>query len=262
MKRKIFAYIIFSVIIFAFSLTSSAADSGELSFITDEAGILSDYEEYQLEARAREIADRYSCCVYAVIVSDYRDYSSGMEQCARDIYYSYDLGYGPSGDAVILLLSMDDRDFWLMDFGSLPAEAITDYGFEALKDSFLDDFAEDDWYGGFSDYLDRSAKLFDAAERGEPIKESLSDRIFTAYGIALAAGAIIALITCLTFRSQMKTAVAAVSADEYVNPGSVNMYIRQDVYTHTTRTRRKIEQNRSSSGGGGGRSNHSGGGKF
>ena len=77
---------------------------------------------------------------------------------------------------------------------------------------------------------------------------------------------LIALIVCSRFKAQMKTAREKTQADDYLVPRSMELYVRQDTFTHRTESRTRIESDSSSSssrsggGGGGGSSFHSGGG--
>lgn len=233
--------------------------SDDVYLICDLAEILTIDELESLEEQASQIAKDYDCSVCVVTVEDYLDYAYSMEDLC-DKYHESIVSETNQEDAIILALSMDERDYWLKDYGEIPRDAVTDYGHDQLKESFLDNFKNDDWAGGFADYLAKASDILEAAKNGTPLDKSIISRILPAYGIGLLAAVIIAFIICGVFKSQMKTAVKATSADTYVTPGGVDIHIRQDNYTHTTRTKRKIESSNNSSGGGGG--NHSSGGKF
>ena len=71
---------------------------------------------------------------------------------------------------------------------------------------------------------------------------------------------LIALITCSVFKAQMKTAKEKTQANDYLVPQSMDLRVREDVFTHRTETRTRIETDSGSRGGGGGSSFHSGGG--
>lgn len=53
----------------------------------------------------------------------------------------------------MLALSMAERDFQMLAHGDTANAAFTDYGKYIMQDEFLDNFREDDWYGGFADYI-------------------------------------------------------------------------------------------------------------
>ncbi len=233
---------------------------GDLYFITDEPGLLTDDQWEALEERAEAISMDYDCGVYVIAVYDYQEFGSTVERACDRIRKDYALGCGEDQNAIILLLSMEERDYTLRTYGDMTADGITEYGMDLLVDSFLDYLGDDDWYRAFSGYLDQSELLLEAAQEGEPMDKPLSARLAGSYGVALVIGTVMALIVCTVLKSRMKTAVKATSASAYVAPSGVQLQVRDDVYTHTTRTQRKIEKSGSSGGGGG--ATHSRSGKF
>lgn len=54
---------------------------------------------------------------------------------------------------------------------------------------------------------------------------------------------VIALVVCLLFKGQMKTARPQELADEYMELDESNLTVKQDIFTHSTRVVRKIPQN-------------------
>ena len=89
-----------------------------------------------------------------------------------EIYEEYSLGVGAEQDGLLLLLSMEDRDYSLITYGDYGNYAFNDSGREAMTKYFLDDFGEDDWYEGFADYLEWTDVYLKAAEEGEPFSEN------------------------------------------------------------------------------------------
>ena len=82
-------------------------------------------------------------------MEDYRDFhSEGVYKATYTIYHQYTMGVGPNRDGIMLLLSMDDRDWAMFCYGSHCEYAFNSYGQEKLEKVFLDNFGEDDWYGG------------------------------------------------------------------------------------------------------------------
>ena len=75
--------------------------------------------------------------------------------------------------------------------------------------------------------------------------------------IALVVSCVIALIVCLILKLKMRSVRRQTEARAYVTPEGLHLTRRDDVYTHTTTTRRKIERDNDRSGGG---SDFSGGG--
>ena len=222
------------------------------AFVYDTAGLLTDDDRSALESMADQISWRYNCAVYIVTVDDYEVYDSDIHYAAVAIYDGNDFGIGENRDGIMLLLSMYDRsyDLFVRD-GGTAQYAVSDYGRNQMKEVFLDNFADDDWRGGFEDYLSACGEYLDRAEQGHPVRKPLMKVLPMALGI----GVVLAMAVCLFLKSKMKTVRQGAEADAYVTAEGLNLTERYDRYTHTTETRRKISNDSDS-----GSSDHSGGG--
>lgn len=254
---------------------------GTLSYVTDSAGILTAEQRTSLESTAARISESLNCRVYIVTVQDYRQYTNGtVNDCATELYTYYDLGEGPNRDGLLLLMSMQDRDYSIITHGFYGNYCFGDHNLTLIENNFLDNFRNNDWMGGFEDYLRVSGDILGtAAAHGLTLdKEDQSfpgqsyPNLTYRYGvtgkmpkglrlaIGLGAPCLIALGVCTSFRAQMKTAHERTTAEEYVVPGSATLRIREDRFTHRTESRVPIQTQSSSSGRGGGGSFSSGGG--
>lgn len=237
-------------------MSAFAAAESTIDYVTDAAGILTQEQAASLNDAAAEIAERYSCAVYIVTLEDYKTYNNeGVEQCTQELYHYFDLGYGEGRDGLILLLSMAERDYDLWGYGPFAVYAFTDYGLDGLEESFLPYFRNNDWYGGFTAYLNGAARLLDQAAQGEPAEYRMP--VGTKAAVALAPASLIGFLVCGIFKGQMKTAKEKETAEDYVVSGSARLRIREDRFINRTRTVHVIESN---SGGGGGGGRPSGGG--
>ncbi len=262
MKKKLIVFLL----LLPFILTLYAMAEPQLGYVTDAASILSSTELDALESKAASISQQYNCGVYIVTVNDYRSYTRGtsIEDCSEDIMYDYSLGLGESQDCIMLLLSMGERDFDLHAHGYLGNAAFTDYGMDQLEDLFLDDFRYDDWYEGFDDYLDGCGEYLRlAVEEGNPVGGDV--RGASSGGVSagtvlifLLVPLFIAFLVCTILLRQMKSVAKAASASAYVVPGSLNMRVALDQFTHTTQKRVKVASSDSNRSSPGGSSHHSG----
>ena len=83
------------------ALASSAGNS--FGYVNDAVGLLSLDEQQELETTAAQLAERYGCGVYVIIVDDYTDYTNGSTRdFAKETYINYDLGVGEdkNGDPI------------------------------------------------------------------------------------------------------------------------------------------------------------------
>lgn len=246
MKRKICSFLLAFLLLLA--LTPAAlADGAQLSYITDDAGILTASETASLEKAAQHIAQRYGVGIYLVTVNDAcRIDSRGTYEAAYTYYHRNSLGAGAERNGAILLLSMNDRAFAHFYYGEKSEYAFNSYAQEQIEDTFLDNFRENDWYGGFSDYLSACGEYLALAAEGHPVRRSPVPAIV----ISCAAGVLIAFLVCSVLKRKMKSVYVQARADGYVS-GKLRLARQTDRFTHRTETRRHIEPPKPSGGGGG-----------
>ncbi len=268
MKKKLCFALLLSLLLclvlplaaFAEALPADTLSASAL--VTDEAGILSADEVERLERVAAQVSEQYGCGVYIVTVEDYRSYGSNVESAAETIYRTRGLGYGAEKNGILLLLSMNDRDYDLAAHGATAHTAFTDYGKGELADSFLSYFRRNDWAGGFEKYINNAAYLLQRAAEGDPVDIIVYDRPesepmspIMKLLLSLVPAGLISGGTCLGMRGKMKNAKIKTTAEDYVVPGSLHLSVNTDRFLRTTRTVVKDPPRESHSGGGG----HSGG---
>lgn len=255
MKRRIVSLLLVLCMLGLLAVSAYAQTSeSQLSYITDEAGLLQDTQIQRLEQMAQAAANRYAVGVYIVTVEDYREFDpAGAYEAAYGIYHEYSLGEGQPRNGIILLLSMAERDYALFRYGDQAVYALNDYGVEQLETVFLDNFGNDDWNGGFEEYVRECSRYLEMAASGKPVRESPVKLILILNAVALA----IAAAVCAVLVGQMKTVHKSTGAAAYA--GNLVLTEQFDQFIRRTETRRKIESSQSS-----GREGHSDGssGKF
>lgn len=264
-------------------------------YVTDEAGILSEAELERLEQTAAKLSEELQVGIYIITVQDYRAYNTySVVRCTEQLYEKRGLGIGPDKDGILLLLSMNDRDYSLTTFGYFADYVFGDHNKTLVEKEFLDNFRNNDWGGGFEDYLSQSGDLLATALdnqlnkdsdpcsiRGQQYpnktyyygelkeKEEQAAREYQAALerqqkrsriirtlIVIGVPCLVALIVCSTFKSQMKTAKERSTAEEYVVPGSAVLRTQEDRFVNRTESRVRIN---SDSGSGSSRGGFSGG---
>ena len=262
MKKRVSALLLALLLLCAAVYTVSAEEEEDI-FIYDTCDLLSDEEFWSLYEQAADVSQRHGCGVYVAIFADMAQYDyHNIEAFAEAVYTQWGLGVGPEQTGIMLVLSMAERDYDLAAYGNDAHYAFTDYGKSVLAEEFLDDFRYNDWAAGFSDYIRACDEYLTYAENGQPVDVggysgletvplTLEERLRNSLPMALIVGAVCALIYCGILKGQMKSAREATNADDYVVPGSAELRIRKDYFSHTTKTRVKIESSSSKSGGGG-----------
>ena len=224
----------------------AAASTGgaQLDNITDDAGLLSEPQWQQLEKMAEAVSQKYGVGVYIVTVDDYRDFNAGTPfQTTYTIYHEYNMGEGPDREGIMLLLSMDDRDWAIFCYGENSEYTFSESGRKVLKEGFLDNCKDSDWAGGLEDYIRECARFLESAAEGKPVKQSPVTVILIFCGVAL----LIALVATLTIWERMNSVAMETTAHAYIS-GNLELTEKTDRFTHSTETSRKIERSSSSSG--------------
>lgn len=218
--------------------------------VVDNADLLTDKEEEKLEAQFTEIAEKYQCDI-AVVTTNTLDGKSPMNY-TDDYYYEHHYGYGPDIDGIMLMVSMEDRDWWIATRGEA-IQIFTDYGLDRLKDLFLEDLSDGEYYKAFRTFGTTAEAFMEEAQNGVPYDtdRTYSEpfpmwlRLVIAGIVALIAGG--AVVTVLYL--QLNSVAPEESAADYVRAGSFQLTQQKDIFLYRTVEKEKIERESSSGGG-------------
>lgn len=289
MKKRLVLFLLI-VLMCACMVTAASAEGtyARIANVVDTAGILTETQVQALEEKAERISADYKCAVYIVIVPDYRNYTNSRDiyDLAVEMYSEYELGWdNGNGDAkrdyLILLMSMEDRDFALDTNGFGGNKAFNEPGMYRLEQAMLPYFRQNDWYNGYNAFLECAESLLKSPlDEGTYVPQTTqvvshgyedpnaSHKNPFLFLIAIIVPILIALAVCSSFQKQMKTAVEQTTAGGYIVPPGVHMKVRRDDFINRTVTRTIIHRDDGprdggfSSGGGGhfsgGHSGHSG----
>lgn len=266
MKKKIFSAALAIIMLFAVTVTVFAADS--MPRVCDGADLLSESEEDALLSKLDEISLRQQTDI-VVVTADTLEGKTPMEYA--DDFYDYNgYGFGENRDGVLLLVSMEDRDWWISTTG-FGITAITDAGIDYISDRFTDSLSEGEYADAFNAYAELCDKFITQAKTGKPYDYGNMPKapfnVLFHICISLAVGFAVALIVTGIMKGKLKTVRFQSAAANYVKDGSMNVTESRDMflYTHISRTPRPKE---SSSGGSSthtsssGSTHGGGGGKF
>lgn len=246
-----------------------ASENGAVRLV-DNADLLTDAEESRLLEKLDEVSARQAFDVVIVTASTI----GGKSPMAyADDFFDYN-GYGQGADrsGALLLISMEDRDWWISTRG-YGITALTDFGIQKIGEDMIDNGLSDgDYYDAFATFVKDCDSYVTQAKNGSPVDVNnyrapfgLAKRIL----ISAVIGLIVAMIVGGSLKGKMTSVKAARAAAEYTRPGSFVLREQNDVflYNHVSRTA-KPQETRS---GGGGSSTHTsssgashggGGGKF
>lgn len=240
-------------------------------YVRDFAGILTEEERWELTEKLDEISRRQEMDVAVVISSDLGSYETPAE-CAETFFEQGGFGYGAEKDGVLLLVSMEEHD-WYIDTHGSAISAFTDAGIQYIGEQIKPDLADGNYAGAFERYADLCDEFITQAYEGKPYdsghmpKQALSVMwIFLSLAIGIVmAGAIVGSMV-----SGMKSVRTQARADNYVKEGSFHLDRSQDLFLYHTLTRTERPKETESSGSSGssthssssGSTHGGGGGKF
>ena len=259
MKKKFFVSLLLCLVLLLSFSCLAFADSR--AHVGDSAGLLSAAEYTELENMCAAVSDKFGCGVYIITVSDFRQYGNSVESAAEAIFKGTVMGVGEDENGVMLLLSMEERDYDLLAHGSIGNAAFTDYGKDLLADSFLSYFRQDDWFGGFKAYVGSCEYFLQCNSEGQPIDVPAEEPLTFAEKLPfiLLIPCVIAGIVCLIAKAGMKTAKRKTGAAEYVTPNSFYLRVRDDIFKYRTQSVERIQRSDNNSSGRGGTTVNAGG---
>ena len=256
MKRKMFVTLV--CVLAAVSLNVLAAPP----LLVDDAQLMTYEEQLELTELLEEISTRQG--VDVVVVTTYSLGGKSPVEYADD-FFDYN-GYGEDG--VLLLVSMEDREWWVSTTG-FGITAITNVGLSYISDEFVPYLSDGEYAQGFRVFAELCDKFITQARNGDAYDYHNLPKVPFDPGehlmIALVVGLLAAVIATLIMRGQLKSVRQQPKADDYVKPGSMHLTQSRDLYLYSNTSRREKPKNnggssthRSSSG----RSHGGGGGRF
>ena len=274
MKKRVITFLLLTMLLLSLTFGASALSEGGMPLVADSAGLLTEEENASLNSLAEKLTEAYGCEIIVVTVPGLEGWN--VEELSEAIYSQYGFGCGEEKSCVMLLLSMEERDFDMLAHG-YGNTVFTDYGKEQLMDCVLPYLGRNDWYGGFYEFISLCGSYLETAQNGAPV-DVYSDYVpgygYSGYDpgpqltpvklvIALIIGLIAALIVSGVQKAKMKSTAIQTRADRYMS--GLALTESEDRYTHTTKSKtpRSTSSGGSRSGGGthvnsGGFSHHSG----
>lgn len=226
-------------------------------YLIDNADLLTDTEEVELEAKLSEASQRLNADI--VILTE--EYIATDAQSYADDYFDYNgYGYGDGEDGLILLVDMGGRE-WHISTCGVCVNGLEGDGLDYISENIVSDLQEEDYVKCFNTFADRSDEVISLIREGKSFKAPFE--FFTTLIICLVIGFVIALIITLIMRGKLKSVRSKSEATDYVKNGSLNITVARDIflYRQVTRTQ-KAESSSSSHTSSSGRSHGGTGGRF
>lgn len=252
--KKFYALLaaLFALLVLLVPAPSLAAEKPAL---TDSAGILSQEEVKQVNDALTAVGKKHNAQVLVLTVNTTAGASAG-DFANRAVDQLKD----PKAEngAVLLLLAMDTRDWYVATDKVMKDRITSKDGVEALSSAFLPKLKEGKYADAFEAYGKEADEQLTYYEReGEPYAPS-SDFSFMTLGLAFIISLVIGFMVRKHLIAQMSNVMPAPAADAYLDEGSFHLTEKKDTFLFMNVTRVKKEKKTSSAD-----ENHGGsGGKF
>lgn len=252
MKKKILVILFSFVISLCVSVPAFAAQTdgftSEYERVQDLADLLSDSEEAALLTKLDELCERQKMEIVVLTT----DTLEGMtpRDYADDMYDYSGFGYGEDRDGALLLISMEDNDWYISTCG-YGITVFTDAGIQYIGEQIKENLSGGDFSGAFDKFAGLCDDFITKARTGDPYdshnlpKEPLA---LIWIPISIAVGVCLSFIIVGNMKAKLKTVRFQAAAGNYMKRGSLNVTESRDLFLYKTFTRTAKPKNNSSSG--------------
>lgn len=239
-QKKLTMLLIVLVLTTLFCIPVAAAEGAEEGFtgeyprLMDVADLLSDAEEENLLTALDEVSRRQELEV-AIATTETLD-GSDIVSYADDLYDYCGFGYGPDKDGILLLISMEDSD-WYMSTCGYGITAFTDAGIQYIGSQMKDDLSDGNFAAAFQTYIQSCDEFITQARTDRPYDNSnLPKKPMSAIWIpiSLIAGIAIAVISVQGMKASLKTVRFQPEAKNYIRDGSMKITKSRDLFLYRT----------------------------
>ena len=213
----------------------------QLPFVVDNAGLLSAGERSALEQKLAQYSERCQCDIAIITVPSTGD--KDVELYTVDFYDYNGYGYGSGDDGLMLLLSMEERD-WCVSRHGKSEKIFTQSVVDEMISSVSGYLSNDEYYSAFNKFADDYVYRYEHAGKISPIW----------IPIDLGIGFVIAYFSMKAKTSNLKSVTSKRDANDYIHRDSLRMTANSDnfLFNNVVRTPRPKETVSNGRGGGGG----------
>lgn len=252
MKKKIsvFLFVVALCLCTVMPTYATEADgfADEYYRVIDMGELLSESEEAALIEKLDEISLRQKMDVVVATTDTLDGYS--VTEYADLLYDSCNFGYGSDKDGLMLLISMEDRDWYISTCG-YGITAFTDTGIEYIGEQIKSDLSDGNYASAFDSYAELCDDFITQARTDKPYDNgNLPSKPLSLIWIpiAIVIGFVLAKIIVGSMKSKLKTVREQAAANSYVRSNSMNITDNRDMFLYNTITRTARPKNDSSSG--------------
>lgn len=248
-KKKIIVILTALILCVLFCVPAAASEETGRGFadeyprLMDKADLLTDEEENELQKTLDEVSERQKLEV-AIVTMDSLE-GNDIVSFSDDLYEHCKYGYGADKDGVMLLISVEDGD-WYINTCGYGITAFTDAGIEYIGKQMKEDLADRNFKETFHVFAQNCDKFITQARTDKPFdKSNLPREPLSAIWIlvSLIGGIIIAVVVVGQMKAALKTVRFQPMAKDYIRDGSLNVTENRDLFLYQTLNRTEKPKN-------------------
>lgn len=246
---------------FAVESNDAAGDVGfadEYSRVLDYAGVIPQEDDDKLVAQYDEIANRQKVDIVVCFTNGLDGMSTA--DYAEDLYEKNNYGYGENKDGIMLLVSFENRDWYIATRG-YAIQAFTDAGIQYIGNQIKGDLGEKNYTAAAEYFGQLCDEFITNAKNGNVYDEPMGAIDDGDTGsvtppplwilISIAVGVVIAFIVVGSMKRKLKTVNMQAAANNYLKDGSLNVTESNDVFLYSNVTRTPKPKDNDNDGGSG-----------
>jgi len=214
-----------------------AADARQLPRLVDSAGLLTEEQAEMLTEKLDEVSERQNFDVVIFTVDSLEGYTS--TEYADDAFDYNGFGMGANYDGILLLISMEERD-WAISTHGFGITAFTDAGQKYMVDSFIGYLSDGDYYEGFIKFVDLADNFITQAKTGAPYDtNNLPEKPMSPVWIIISilGGVLIGAIITGVMKSSLKSVSKQRAAGHYLVSTVMSPFSNKDLYLYSVVTK-------------------------
>lgn len=235
--------------------------------VVDDADILTSQEEMDLTELVNEISERQQFDVVIATVNDLN--GNNIDDFAADYYDYGGYGMGDNYDGVLLLISMEEREWFILTTG-YAMDVLNDYDLDNLGDEIVPYLSSGDYAGAFETFAKRCDEEIQYANEGGDDgiiyeeeyeyedEDVMYEDVYKDDGAkpsvvgALVAGLVLGFVPVLIMQGSLKSVRMQNAAANYEKRETRKITLRRDTFLYHTvnRVPRETENHTSSRSGG------------
>ena len=165
------------------------------------------------------------------------------------VYENCQYGYGAEKDGLLLLISMEDRD-WAISTCGYGIKAFTDAGIEYISKQIKSDISDGNYAVAFDTYANLCDEFITQARNGSPFDKGNLPRgplSMIWIPISIAIGVVLALIIVGGMKGKLKTVRTQAAANSYLKKNSLAVTESSELFLYHNVIRSKKKGNASGS---------------